>query len=101
MLEGSFGHFVSKRLQVTLHRYRIDFDLYRNDLYRNDRTPLCQYLLGMCRWHLRTLPHYSLFMVYFVANYRPYVRHFWKNNFLNLKVPKKVRPHSSNSVKND
>ena len=56
------------------------------------------------------LPHYSLFLVYFVANYRPHLSHFWPfivyfwsnfiphlshflaNDFLNLKVPKNCDP---------
>ena len=35
------------------------------------------------------LPHYSLFLVYFEANYKPHLSHFWANDFLTLKVPKK------------
>ena len=35
------------------------------------------------------LPHYSPFLVCFVAIYRPHLNHFWDNNFLTLKVPKK------------
>ena len=36
------------------------------------------------------LPHYGLFLVYFVAKNRPYLSsHFLANNFLTLKVPKK------------
>lgn len=33
------------------------------------------------RLHIRTLglPHYSLFLVYFVANNKPHVSHFWAN----------------------
>ena len=39
------------------------------------------------------LPHYSLFLVYFVANnYKPHLSHFWANDFLTLKVPKKCDP---------
>ena len=38
------------------------------------------------------LPHYSLFLVYFVANYKPHLSHFWENDFLTLKVPKKCDP---------
>ena len=45
------------------------------------------------------LPHYSLFLVYFVANYKPHVSHFWANDFL-TQSPEKVRPHSSNSIEN-
>ena len=26
------------------------------------------------------LPHYSLFLVYFVANYKPHLSHFWAND---------------------
>ena len=48
---------------------------------------------------LESLPHDSLFLVYFVANYRPHFSHFWANNFLNLG-PENVRPHSSNSIEN-
>ena len=33
---------------------------------------------------LVTFGHYSLFLVYFVANYRPHFSHFWANDFLNL-----------------
>ena len=29
-------------IETTLHVYRNDFDLYRNDLYRNDRKPPVQ-----------------------------------------------------------
>ena len=53
---------------------------------------LGQVLLGMCRWHLRTLPHYSLSQVYFVANYTPHLSHFWGNVLLTLKVPRKCDP---------
>ena len=42
--------------------------------------------------HLEPPPHYSLFLVYFVANYRPQFGHFWANSFLNLKCPKKCDP---------
>ena len=35
------------------------------------------------------LPHYSVFLVYFVANYKS---HYWANNFLTLKLPKKFDP---------
>ena len=38
------------------------------------------------------LPHYSLFLVHFVAKYRPHLSHFWANGFLTLKVPKKCDP---------
>ena len=38
------------------------------------------------------LPHYSLFLVYFVANYKPHLSHFWANYFLTLKVPKRYDP---------
>ena len=38
------------------------------------------------------LPHYSLFLVYSVANYKPHLSHFWANDFLTLKVPKKCDP---------
>ena len=38
------------------------------------------------------LPHYSLFLVYFVANYKHHLSHFWANDFLTLKVPKKCDP---------
>ena len=38
------------------------------------------------------LPNYSLFLVYFVAKYKPHVSHFWANDFLTLKVPKKCDP---------
>ena len=41
---------------------------------------------------LVTFGHYSLFLVYFVANYRPHLSHFWANNFLTLKVTKKCEP---------
>ena len=37
-------------------------------------------------------PIYSLFLVYFVANYKPHLSHFWANDFLTLKVPKKCDP---------
>ena len=37
-------------------------------------------------------PHYSLFLGYFVANYKPHLSHFWANDFLTLKVPKKCDP---------
>ena len=37
-------------------------------------------------------PHYDLFLVYFVANYKPHLSHFWANDFLTLKVPKKCDP---------
>ena len=65
---------------------------------------------GVCATGIsEPLPHYSLFVVYFVANYRPHLsgfwaflvyfvakygplRHFWANDFLNLKVPKKCNP---------
>ena len=36
--------------------------------------------------------HYSLFPVYFVANYRPHLSRFWAKNFLTLKVLKKCDP---------
>ena len=35
------------------------------------------------------LPCYSQFLVCFVAIYRLHLSHFWANNFLTLKVPKK------------
>ena len=38
------------------------------------------------------LPHYILFLVYFVANYKPHLSHVWANDFLTLKVPKKCDP---------
>ena len=38
------------------------------------------------------LSHYSLFLVFFVANYKPHLSHFWANDFLTLKVPKKCDP---------
>ena len=41
---------------------------------------------------LVTFGHYSLFLVYFVANFRPYLSHFWANNFLTLKIPKTCDP---------
>ena len=37
-------------------------------------------------------PHYSLFLGYFVANYKPHLSHIWANDFLTLKVPKKCDP---------
>ena len=37
------------------------------------------------------LPHYSLFLVYFVANYKPPIYLFFLD-FLHLKVPKKYNP---------
>ena len=41
---------------------------------------------------LVTFGHYSLFLVYFLDYYRPHLSHFWANNFLSLKVPKKCDP---------
>ena len=41
---------------------------------------------------LVTFGHYSLFIVYFVANYRPNLSHFWANTFLTLKFRKKCDP---------
>ena len=38
------------------------------------------------------LSHCSLFLVYFLANYRPHLSHFWVNDSINLKVPKKREP---------
>ena len=38
---------------------------------------------------LVTFEHYSLFLVYFLAKYRPHLSHFWTNDFLNLKVSKR------------
>ena len=35
------------------------------------------------------IPHYSLFLVNLVTNYRPNLCHFGANDFLNLKVQKK------------
>ena len=49
-----------------------------------------QYFLGMCHWHLRTPT--PLLSIYFDANYRPHLKHFWANDFFNLKVPKKWDP---------
>ena len=37
---------------------------------------------------LVTFGYYSLFLVYFVANYKPHLSHFCANDFLTLKVPK-------------
>ena len=41
---------------------------------------------------LVTFGHYSLFLVNFVASYRPHLSHFWANNFLIPKVLKKCNP---------
>ena len=41
---------------------------------------------------LEPLPHHSLFLVYFLANYKLHLSHFWANYFLTLKVPKKCDP---------
>ena len=41
---------------------------------------------------LANFGHSSLFLVYFLDNYRPRLSHFWANNFLTLKVPKKCDP---------
>ena len=41
---------------------------------------------------LVTFGHYSLFLLNFVASYRPHLSHFWANNFLTFKVLKKCNP---------
>ena len=38
------------------------------------------------------LCHYSLFLVYFMANYKRHLSHFWAIDLLTLKVPKKCDP---------
>ena len=41
---------------------------------------------------LVTFGYYSMFRVYFVANYKPHLSHFWVNDFLTLKVLKTYYP---------
>ena len=41
---------------------------------------------------LVTFGYYSMFRVYFVANYKPHLSYFWANDFLTLKVPKTCDP---------
>ena len=45
------------------------------------------------------LPHYSQFLVNFVASYRHHLSHFWANDFP-TQSPQKVQPHSSNAIEN-
>ena len=50
------------------------------------------YFVANYRPILVTFGHYSLCIVYFVANYRPHLSHFWVNTFLPLKFRKTCDP---------
>ena len=41
---------------------------------------------------LVTFGYYGMFRVYFVAEYKPHLSHFWTNDFLTLKIPKSATP---------
>ena len=63
------------------------------------QNPIVVYFVAIFIPILITFGHYSLFLVYFVADNKPNLSHFWSNDFLTLS-PEKVRPYSSNSIEN-
>ena len=97
---GIINFWIYFKLSGDPESFRVEF------VHRNVNDPRGTWLKFYCVCAAGTsepLPHYSLFLVYFVAKYRPHLSHFWANDHLIYNYsqsPENVRPHSSNSIEN-